>query len=189
MNSQILSLNQAVAAAVPWYLPWMNRDDLREMSEAITGEFEVRDNACSATLVEEFEQQNDNVRLVTSLGTQRYFSLMREAAAMVGNSSSGIIEAASFQLPVVNIGLRQSGRPRSENIIDVDSTTAAIRNGIQQALSPQFRELSQRSQNIYGDGTAGRIIADRLATVELDQEPLMKRFYDASPKSPVNAAA
>ena len=81
-----------------------------------------------------FVATHANAKLVDNLGTQAYFSLMKYAAAMVGNSSSGIIEAPSFSLPVVNIGLRQEGRLRGKNVIDVPYNTNAILKGIRQAL-------------------------------------------------------
>ncbi|MCA9062945.1 MAG: UDP-N-acetylglucosamine 2-epimerase (hydrolyzing) [Planctomycetaceae bacterium] len=128
--------------------------------------------------LEAFAAQRDNVLLVQSLGTRGYFGMMKIAAAMVGNSSSGIIEAASFGLPVVNIGLRQEGRPRSANVIDVDCVTADIRAAIRQALSDEFRDSLQDLTNIYGNGTAARQIVDRLSAVAINDELLIKRFFD-----------
>jgi UDP-hydrolysing UDP-N-acetyl-D-glucosamine 2-epimerase len=79
------------------------------------------------------------IQLVENLGTDSYFSLMALASAMVGNSSSGIIEAASFALPVVNVGSRQEGRERPQNVIDVPPTAEGIREGIRRALSSSFK--------------------------------------------------
>ncbi len=116
--------------------------------------------------------------LVDSLGTRGYFSLMHHAAAMVGNSSSGIVEAASFELPVVNIGTRQSGRVRGPNVIDCDYDRAAIRAAIAQALAPEFRAGWAGLDNPYGDeGAAQRIVAV-LREVSLDERLLIKRFHD-----------
>jgi len=130
------------------------------------------------TRLEQFEHQNNNVRLVDNLGTQRYFSLMRDACAMVGNSSSGIIEAAMFGLPVVNIGPRQSGRPRSANVIDVSCSRQDIIDGISKARSAEFSSLARQAKNIYGDGHASEIITERLANVEINEFLLIKRFHD-----------
>jgi UDP-hydrolysing UDP-N-acetyl-D-glucosamine 2-epimerase len=139
--------------------------------------------------LEEFKSKHENVRLVSSLGTQRYFSLMRDACAMVGNSSSGIIEAAMFRLPVVNIGPRQSGRPRSANVIDVNCTHQEISAGISKALSPEFKASAEQARNIYGSGDAAEIIVKRLGSVELNDSLLLKRFHDLSGATTTAAAA
>lgn len=130
--------------------------------------------------LEQFCSKREDVRLVSSLGIQAYFSLMREARVMIGNSSSGIIEAASFKLPVVNIGLRQAGRPRSANIIDVDCVSSAIIDAVDRACSTAFRGSLQDLRNLYGEGHAAAIITERLKSVPLDDRLLVKRFHDLS---------
>lgn len=117
-----------------------------------------------------------NVRLVVSAGIDMYFGLMAHAEAMVGNSSSGIVEAASFELPVVNIGIRQQGRLRPPNVIDAGNEAADIRAGLDRALSPTFRAGLRGMTNPYGDGRAAERIVERLANVEVDRELLIKRF-------------
>lgn len=118
------------------------------------------------------------VAVVDSLGVEGFLGLMRIGGAMVGNSSSGIIEAASFALPVVNIGARQDGRTRAANLIDAPWGAAAIDAAIARALSPAFREGLHGLVNPYGDGHAGERIAEVLATVPLDERLLIKRFHD-----------
>ncbi len=115
---------------------------------------------------------------VANLGTQAYFSLLKNSAAMVGNSSSGIIEAASFELPVVNIGNRQQGRIHSYNVIDVANKRNLISNGIQQAISAEFRARLSGMVNPYGRGNAAATITDVMQTISLDQKLVQKRFYD-----------
>lgn len=132
--------------------------------------------------------------MLDNLGTQRYFSLLRHAAAMVGNSSSGLIEAPSFELPVVNVGRRQEGRTRAANVIDVGHDRAAILAGLRQALDPRFRQRLAGLVNPYGDGRAAEAIVARLRSVALDERLLQKRFYDvpasaALPPRPHVAAA
>lgn len=107
--------------------------------------------------------------MVRTFGTQAYFSLMSLAAAMVGNSSSGLIEAPSFHLPVVNVGSRQQGRTRGANVIDVEPTFDAISAGLRQALDPAFKSALLHAPNPYdaGGDAAGRILAV-LKTVPLD---------------------
>jgi UDP-hydrolysing UDP-N-acetyl-D-glucosamine 2-epimerase len=128
--------------------------------------------------IDQYVDDHQNAWAVDNLGTQGYFSLMANAAAMVGNSSSGIIEAASFKLPVVNVGNRQRGRVHDRNVIDVATTREAIREGIEQAAPDEFRAGLVDLVNPYGDGRAAEKIVSRLKSVKLDQELLLKRFYD-----------
>lgn len=125
-----------------------------------------------------FVKKNSNSQLVENLGTQAYFSLMKYATAMVGNSSSGIIEAMSFELPVVNIGNRQTGRVRSKNVIDVGNGRQEVLAGIQKAINPEFRNQLRGVQNLYGDGSATHRILSRLKAVPLDRKLIQKRFMD-----------
>jgi UDP-hydrolysing UDP-N-acetyl-D-glucosamine 2-epimerase len=115
-------------------------------------------------------------RLVGTLGARGYFSAMRAARLMVGNSSSGIIEAASFGLPVVNIGDRQKGRERSDNTIDVEDSFEAIELGITKALSPDFQAKAAAAINIYGDGKAAERIVDGLKAFFAGGAPVAKQF-------------
>ena len=78
------------------------------------------------------------------------------------------MEAASFALPTVNVGLRQQGRERARNVIDAPAETAAILSAIHQALEPVFRKTLRGMENPYGDGTAAQTIASVLTTVPLD---------------------
>ena len=117
-------------------------------------------------------------RLIENLGTQAYFSFMSVAAAMVGNSSSGIIEAPSFKLPVVNIGMRQDGRIRARNVLDVECERSSIAAAIRRALGGGFRGRLRRLANPYGDGRASERIVARLKSVRLDPELILKRFHD-----------
>ena len=129
-------------------------------------------------LLEEFAAERANVVIVDNLGTQAYFSLMKNSAAMVGNSSSGIIEAATFKLPVVNIGIRQQGRMRSGNVIDVGEQRIEIMAGIQRCLSVEFRTSLRDLTNVYGDGQAADLIVEQLANVALDEALTKKEFHD-----------
>ena len=103
-----------------------------------------------------------------NLDAVTYWSLLREADALAGNSSSGIMEAASFALPVVNVGMRQQGRERARNVIDAPADAAAIGAALQRALSPEFRESLAGMTNPYGDGAAAKTIARVLVSVPLD---------------------
>ena len=123
-----------------------------------------------------FATGRPGTELVVGAGTQRYFSLMRHACALVGNSSSGIIEAATFELPVVDVGSRQRGRTRGENVLTAIDDETAISLALEEALDPAFRETLAGMENPYGDGRAAPRIAERLAAVDLDDRLLLKHF-------------
>jgi UDP-hydrolysing UDP-N-acetyl-D-glucosamine 2-epimerase len=125
-----------------------------------------------------FAARRASTWFVDALGPDAYFSVMTLASVMVGNSSSGIIEAPSFALPVVNIGDRQAGRLRAANVIDVAAERSSIADGIRRALAPSFRAPLAGMRNPYGDGHAAERIADTLASVALDHEFMTKRFHD-----------
>ncbi len=132
-------------------------------------------------MMQEFVSKNPTAQMAANLGTQRYFSIMSIAAAMVGNSSSGIIEAASFRLPVVNIGNRQRGRAHGPNVVDVGYDRQSIVNAIQQATEPGFRDALGDSTNIYGDGRAASRIVKVLREVGLGPHLVTKEFHDLVP--------
>jgi len=132
--------------------------------------------------IKKFVARRKNSWLLSHLGTQSYFSLMKVATAMVGNSSSGIIEAASLKLPVVNIGLRQGGRVRGRNVIDTGDSSREISRGIERALSPMFRKSLTGLTNLYGDGHAAEKILRVLKTANLGTRLTMKQFHDISPR-------
>jgi len=122
----------------------------------------------------------DRIAVYDSLGQQLYFSVMRYADGVVGNSSSGIIEAPSFKVGVLNIGSRQEGRLRSGNIIDCPCQPEAIAVGLNRLLSPGFRATLPTVQSPFGDGQAARRIADVLADYPLS-DLVPKPFFDLPP--------
>src|ERR1019366_3613972 len=122
--------------------------------------------------------------IFVNLDIVTYWSLLRQVDAMVGNSSSGIMEAASFGLPVVNVGIRQQGRERARNVIDAPANSPSISAAIKRALSPSFRKKLRGMVNPYGNGTAATTIARVLTSVPLDNllmkkpAPLISRVKD-----------
>ncbi|MDR1481060.1 MAG: UDP-N-acetylglucosamine 2-epimerase [Synergistaceae bacterium] len=101
-------------------------------------------------------------RAFVSLGQARYLSVLKHFDAVIGNSSSGLIEAPSFKIPTVNIGDRQKGRIRAESVIDCGASAREITAAIGRALSPEFKEVASSCVNPYEkDGTAAAI-ADAL---------------------------
>lgn len=129
-------------------------------------------------LIEDYVRQHSSAQYVDTLGIQGYFSLMALASAMVGNSSSGLIEAPAFELPVVNIGSRQTGRLRAANVIDVGYGRTNIAEAIHWAMSPEFRASLRGLVNPYGDGSAAERIIARLKSVELGDQLIRKVFQD-----------
>ncbi len=112
-----------------------------------------------------------------SLGTQRYLSLLRHADVVVGNSSSGLLEAPSLGTATVNIGSRQAGRLRAESVIDCEPEAEAILGAVREAYSDAFRRRVVDARNPYGDGGASqRIVA--LLKERLPIRNLRKRFLD-----------
>lgn len=109
-----------------------------------------------------------HTHVCVNLDAVTYWSLLGQADAILGNSSSGIMEAASFALPAVDVGMRQQGRERGRNVIDAPADAASIGAAISRALSPTFRKSLAGMANPYGDGTASQTIARVLATVPLD---------------------
>ncbi len=116
------------------------------------------------------------IKTFKSLSHQQYLSLMNIAGVMVGNSSSGLIEAPSFGLPAVNIGIRQEGRERGKNVIDVGHNKQEIMNAINKALTDTvFRKEVEKRENPYGDGKTGPRIAEILSSLEITPGLLRKR--------------
>nr|MBI3612712.1 UDP-N-acetylglucosamine 2-epimerase (hydrolyzing) [Nitrospirota bacterium] len=128
--------------------------------------------------IEGYCQAHPSSRIIKNAGQRGYWSLMGVVSAMVGNSSSGIIEAPSFGLPVVNIGNRQKGRIQARNVINCGYRQDEISEAIRKALEPTFRAGLRALVNPYGDGHAAERIAARLAEVQLNDELLHKRFTD-----------
>ena len=121
----------------------------------------------------------DNLSVFSSLGVVRYLSLMRGAEFVLGNSSSGIIEAPAFKVPAINIGDRQRGRFQSESIINCESDKESICKAIDNVLSERFRIACKATVSPYGDGHAAERIAKKIYdTIMSDNIDLKKKFYD-----------
>jgi UDP-hydrolysing UDP-N-acetyl-D-glucosamine 2-epimerase len=127
------------------------------------------------------DKNPEQFKWIPHLGHRRYLSCLKHFSVMIGNSSSGLTEAPSFRLPVVNIGDRQRGRVRAASIIDVRCSERAVLQGIRKALSPRFRASLRGTRNPYDrfhDGRTSERIKDVLQRVKLSDELLRKRFYD-----------
>ena len=122
----------------------------------------------------------DPTHYVESLGQPRYLALMRVCAVVVGNSSSGIVEAPALKVPTVNLGDRQKGRLRAPSVIDCRETRDDIQGAIAKALDPEFRARLAETVSPYGDGDAARKIKTILKQTDL-AGIVVKRFFDLSP--------
>jgi UDP-hydrolysing UDP-N-acetyl-D-glucosamine 2-epimerase len=130
------------------------------------------------TIEDHVKHNPENSKLFNSLGRLKYLSLLRDSIVMVGNSSSGIVEAPSFRVPVVNIGNRQSGRIKAENVIDVlKHEKVEILTAIRKAISKEFKDSLNKIENPYGDGNTSGKIVEVLKTYSLS-DILRKKFRD-----------
>ncbi len=119
----------------------------------------------------------DNFKIFKNIDAPIFWGLLKIASVLIGNSSSGIIEAPSFHLPVVNIGRRQENRQRSENVIDVPHNKVEIKEAIQRALYDKyFIHKVQSCSQIYGDGHAGERVVDIIRTTTLDASLFVKQI-------------
>lgn len=126
--------------------------------------------------IHEFEG-NHNFRIRKNLGGRLYLGCLNTASCVVGNSSSGLLETPIFKIPCVNIGTRQAGRLRAENVIDVPYDRQEIKNAILKALNDNvFREIVRNSSNYYGNGRASKNIVNILQTVELGKGLIQKKM-------------
>ncbi len=119
----------------------------------------------------------EKARVFTSMGQILYLSALTHVDAVIGNSSSGLIEAPAVRKPTVNIGSRQRGRLRASSVIDCEETEQGIISAIEKILSPTFQESLKSVVSPYGDGNASVKIKEVLKEINLD-DVLMKRFYD-----------
>ena len=126
--------------------------------------------------LDDFANKNKNVHLFQSLGSLRYLSTMKLCGAIVGNSSSALIEAPFLKKPVVNIGNRQKGRLMAENIISTDYSCENIYNAIEKALSKDFKEKVNQVESLYGEGNTSEDIVKVLKTIELGEKLLKKKL-------------
>jgi UDP-hydrolysing UDP-N-acetyl-D-glucosamine 2-epimerase len=183
-----LQLNlQTPTVLVAYHPVTIARDTLQEVEAVFTALGNLREqilfcypnaDAGSRELIERtklFIASRGHGKVFTNLDTVTYLSLLRQVDMLVGNSSSGIMESASFALPTVNVGLRQQGRERPRNVLDADADVNSILQAIDRARTAEFRESLSGMVNPYGEGFASETIVRVLTTVPLSQTLLMKR--------------
>ena len=124
-----------------------------------------------------FSKKYDFIKLYSTLPRDDFLGMLRYGGVLVGNSSSGLIEASYFNIPVVNIGIRQKNREKSKNVIDVDgSDSNMIYNAIMTAFKNK-KEKKFKSEKIYGDGTASKKIVKYLEKISPNSNLVQKQLF------------
>jgi len=116
--------------------------------------------------------KSSKISSVDTLSIKDYVNLLRHSSGLIGNSSSGIHETASFNVPTINIGTRQQGRLRPDNVIDVPHDKEKIIDAIHKCL--QIKEKNVTFKNPYGDGNSSKRIVDLLKTLDISNEIIQK---------------
>jgi GDP/UDP-N,N'-diacetylbacillosamine 2-epimerase (hydrolysing) len=130
--------------------------------------------------IDDYAQRNPlRAKVFTSMGQLLYWSAMKNVDIVIGNSSSGLIEAPILKKTTVNIGQRQSGRLRADSVIDCEEKEQAIVSAVEKGLSPEFKSMLKNVASPYGKGNVSLKIKDYLKKVSL-QNVLMKQFYDVT---------
>ena len=127
-------------------------------------------------LAEGICSNREDAKLRVNLDHLVYWALLREGGMLAGNSSSGIMETASVELPTLNVGIRQKGRMRAGNVIDVEPSVPAILSGVEEAMSDEFRSSLQGMVNPYGDGHAAERILEVLSSCPIDDRLRIKHI-------------
>lgn len=128
-------------------------------------------------LIDQYAQTHTNWSCFYSLGIRRYLSALKYCDLVIGNSSSGIVEAPCFHIPTVNIGSRQDGRLMAESIISCAPEKNEIISAIQRAKSPEFQEIAKKASHPYGSGDTSRRIVEEIKKFPWDFG-FAKTFYD-----------
>lgn len=130
-------------------------------------------------LIDEYANKNKNIRAYTSLGMVKYLSALKYCSVVIGNSSSGLLEAPSFGIPTVNIGDRQKGRIQSSSVINCEPLQDSIKQAIDLAVSTEFRDKAKKAINPYGSGNTSERVIDVVKDFILNGKINLKKiFYD-----------
>lgn len=130
-------------------------------------------------MVEKFVSEHDNAYGFSSLGQLRYLSCIAHVDAVIGNSSSGLLEVPSFKKGTINIGDRQKGRLKAANVINCEPTQKSIANALDKLYSTDFQKSLSEVVNPYGEGGASEKILNTLKKIDLENI-VKKVFYDLS---------
>lgn len=130
--------------------------------------------------IKDFAASTEKARHFSSLGQRLYLNAMKHCALVLGNSSSGIIEAPFLKVPTVNIGMRQRGRLMASSVLQAEDSIASISKAITQALSPEFQANLPSTISLYGDANASSFIFEKLKLLEIPKT-VAKTFFDSYP--------
>lgn len=134
-------------------------------------------------MIDDFVKNHNNAISVTSLGMIRYLSALKYCSIVIGNSSSGLVEAPSFGVPTINIGERQKGRIQSDSVINCKPNKDDIKKAMEIALSEEFRNKIKNTINPYGDGNTSEKVVETIKDFILGGKiNLKKKFYDCEGK-------
>jgi GDP/UDP-N,N'-diacetylbacillosamine 2-epimerase (hydrolysing) len=129
------------------------------------------------SMIDDYVAIHDNSIAFTSMGQLNYLSALQFVDVVVGNSSSGLLEAPSFNIATIDIGDRQKGRIKADSVISCKSTEEAVDNAFRKSFSEDFQGVVNGTQNPYGSGGASKLIIDIIKNYDLNGI-LKKDFYD-----------
>lgn len=153
-------------------------DELKETNIIFTKANSDTDGRIINQMIDEYVTKNFQKSVeFTSLGQLRYLSALQFVDAVVGNSSSGLLEAPSFKIGTINIGDRQKGRIKADSVIDCSANKTDIEKAFERLYSKEFQDILQNVENPYGDGCASKKIIEVLKNVDL-KNILKKSFYN-----------
>ena len=153
-------------------------DELSDTNIIFTKANSDTDGRIINQMIDDYVSKNSNKAIsFTSLGQLRYLSALQFVDAVVGNSSSGLIEAPTFKIGTINIGDRQKGRIKAKSVIDCKPKKEEIKKAFNKLYSKEFQNMLKKVKNPYGDGMASKKIVNILKSVKL-KDILKKSFYD-----------
>lgn len=153
-------------------------DELEDTHLVFTRANADTDGRIINSMIDDYIHKNPETSIAfDSLGMLRYLSLMQYVDAVVGNSSSGLLEAPSFNIATINIGSRQDGRIKAMSVIDCESDYESIRQALIKLYDDSFQNKLNTSKNPYGNGETAKQIIDIISNHSLD-DLIKKEFYD-----------
>jgi GDP/UDP-N,N'-diacetylbacillosamine 2-epimerase (hydrolysing) len=152
-------------------------DKFPEIALIITGSNADNGGTLSTLLLKGYSESRENAVFFENLGQTRFLSSLSYVDFIIGNSSSGLLEAPSMKIGTVNLGNRQSGRPRAISVVDADFNPSNIEAAIKHVISDEFKKTLANCTNPYGKTGASVKILEILETIDFHQL-LPKQFYD-----------
>jgi GDP/UDP-N,N'-diacetylbacillosamine 2-epimerase (hydrolysing) len=151
---------------------------LEEVNKKMIITFPNSDNGGKYIINElkKFKAKNNKVYLYENLGVRRYLSVLRLCGAVIGNSSSAIVEAPALKIPVVNIGNRQKGRLMADNIVQCNYSSVEIVNSINLVLNEEFSQKVKSIKSLYGEGNTSKEIVSIIKEIDIDEKLMKKKL-------------